>query len=175
MNDSATALIADMTAYLDAAELRGDTDADLAPAFAARVAAFGAPALIIQVFRTFADSELTYRLKTLGFAWKDFSYQTWLDILAELASERRHVYQFLWFAGWALGWDVRRLDVAHENVRAELASSAFCHGGAVPMPRATRVRCGDEFDYEAVWARLTAQGAPMLTGLSGTRGHAEAG
>jgi hypothetical protein len=69
------------------------------------------------------------------------------------------------FAGWALGWDVRRLDVEHPAVRAELAGDAFRNGGARPLSRESRRRLDDDFDYEAVWQRLAREGAPLIEGL----------
>jgi hypothetical protein len=159
VSDTAWKLLEDMKAYSEASYPAPDVD--LAPRFAEPIRAFGPEHLIVHLFRTHADSELTIWLQRLAFVWTEFSFATWLQILTRLSDDRRFIYQFLWFASSSLALDLRRLQATEPNVQAELRSEAFRKGGARPMSRATRARLDDDFDYEAVWRRLAAEGAPM--------------
>jgi hypothetical protein len=159
MSDSAAKLLADMQAYYDASDPW--IEIEFADRFRDRVAALGGDELITHVFRTMADSKLTVWLRLLRFVWTGFSFSVWLGILARLSDDRNLIYQFLWFASGSLAWDIQRLPVSHPNVQRELRSSAFRSGADRPRSRALRTRLEDDFDYEAMWQRLQAEGAPL--------------
>jgi hypothetical protein len=139
----------------------GRSDPSIEREFGDRLRALGAREVLVHLFRTYADSTLRAWLKTVRFLWKDLPYTTWLQILGEIADDRRAVYQFLWFASEALALDIHRLPVLHQNIELELSGETFRAGGPHPMSRRLRERLDDGFDYEAIWRRLADEGAPM--------------
>jgi len=159
MTDTPEILVTDMQAYYE--DWNADTDVEFASKFDDRVKALGEQVFLVYLFRTFADARLLNWLSMLTFVWKDFSFAMWLRILEDLSDDRRFIYQFLWFANESLAMDVNRLDLSHQNVRAELRSETFRNGGPKPMSRELRAWMEDLFDYESVWRCLAREGAPM--------------
>jgi hypothetical protein len=159
VSDTPEALLADVERFEDAW-----TDPGAPPTereFGDRVRALGARDLLVHLFRTASGSGLKVSLRSLRFAWEDVPYQTWVDVLEEVADDPTSVYDFLWFAAESLGLDVHRIPAFHEGVRRALASETFHDGGPHPVSAGLRERSGDEFDYEGLWRRLAAEGAPM--------------
>jgi len=142
-----------------------DEDADYEKVFGERVHAVGVQPLLVQLFRTRADSKLHVLLLMVRFAWRDLPFDTWMQILEDVADNRHFVYQVLAFFGLELGIDVRCLQSSKPNVERELQSAAFRDGGFRPPFKATRDQADDHFDYESMWRRLASEGAPMLPGL----------
>ena len=161
MTDTPERLVAEMSEYEEHPPTNADADPDLERQFGERVRALDQEALFAYLFHTQADSSLSGWLRALGFAWKDVPFATWLAILRDVADDRPAVYQFLWFASESLGLDVHRLGVAHPNVSLELQGETFGDGGPHPLSPVLRARLGDRLDYESVWRRLAAEGAPM--------------
>ncbi len=160
MNEAEVAqLIADLERYEE--DVYPNFDPDYASAFGDRVRALGDWELLAFLFRTIVDSDLRVALRRLRFAWRDLSFEMWMQMLEDVAGDRRFVYQFLMFASDTLGIDVQRLPSSHPNVRLELESAAFCQGGPRPNSREVRERLDDHFDYEGMWRRLASEGAPM--------------
>jgi hypothetical protein len=155
VTDTAASLLVEMRA-LDGADAPA-----LEEQLGDRLRALGARELLVHLFRTYSDSALRVWLESLRFLWKDVPYVSWLEILEELAEDRRFVYQFLWFASESLALDVHRLPALHPNIEMELSGETFREGGPLPISRRLRERLGDDFDYEAVWRRLAEEGAPM--------------
>jgi hypothetical protein len=151
MTDTPQRLLDDMQALREA--WTGDASPDLEAEFGDRARALGAPALLRYLFRTYQDAWLSGWLRSLRWLWEDVPYATWLELLEDLAEERRFVYQFLWFASESLALDIHRLPVFAQNVRIELDGETFRAGG--PLPRS------EDPGYEAMWQRLEHEGAPM--------------
>ena len=161
MSETPASLLAEMDAFSDAWE--GEQRPDWDQEFGARVRALDQRELFRYVFQTFGDATLSYYLRLLRFAWADVPYQTWLDVLSDIADDPRHVYFFLWFASESLGLDIHRLPVLHPTVQRELAKETYRDGGPHPVSRRARELIEDTLDYEAMWERLGREGAPMRT------------
>jgi hypothetical protein len=159
MNNPFTQLIDDIDQYGLANYME---EPDYEARFGERVRAWGAQELIVYLFRTYQDSRLGSLLHHLRFAWRDFGYDRWLQILAEVASDRTRLYQLLMFMCDTLAIDIRRLPSSHPNLRWELESSAFRDGVPAPPSKTARAALEDTFDYETLWNRLASEGAPML-------------
>lgn len=153
-------LIEDMRRFEE--EVYPDFYPDYEKAFGERVRAIGERALLVHLFRTRADSTLRVALRRLRFGWRDLSFETWLQILDEVADSRHFLYQILFFFSDTLAIDIRRLSSSQPNVGHELQSAAFRDGVPRPMSKATRIDLDDDFDYESMWRRLASEGAPML-------------
>ena len=154
MTDTPAAAIAELQSYEgDARAIESD--------FGERLRALGAREVLVHLFRSYSDSTLRFWLKSLAFLWKDVPYGTWLEVLGEIAEDRRFVYQFLWFASESLALDIHRLPIFDPNIEIELSGETFRDGGPLPISARLRERLGDDFDYEAVWGRLADEGAPM--------------
>jgi hypothetical protein len=158
MNEFAK-LIQDLRRYEE--EVYPNLDPDYSAVFASRVRELGERELLVYLFRKLADSTLRVALDMLRFAWCDLSFETWMQVLEDVADDRRFVYQFLMFASDTLAMDIRGLPSSHPNVRRELETSAFSDGGPAPQTREVRERLDDSFDYESMWRRLAREGAPM--------------
>jgi hypothetical protein len=158
MNEFAN-LIEDVRRYEE--EVYPNLDPDYMAAFGSRVRELGERELLVYLFRNLADSTLRVVLNMLRFGWCDLSFETWMQVLEDVADDRRFVYQFLMFASDTLAMDIRRLPSSHPNVRRELESFPFRQGGPAPEPRKVRERLDDYFDYESMWRRLASEGAPM--------------
>ena len=159
MTDTPGKLLTEIREY-DEAWLH-EADPDLALEFGDRLRAIGARNVLLHLFRSFGDSALSVWLKQLSFLWKDVPYATWLELLEELAEDRRYLYQFLWFASASLALDIHRLPVFHPNLQAELRSETFRDGGPHPVSPELRAALEDTLDYESLWQRLADEGAPM--------------
>ena len=127
MIDSPASLLREMQAFQDAG------DGELEPVFGDRVRALDPHELLTYLSRTFDNSRLAVWLRLLAFAWQDVPYSTWQRVLEDLADDRRHLYDFLWFASKSLAVDIHRLGVAHPNVEAELRGETFRDGGPHPI------------------------------------------
>jgi hypothetical protein len=152
-------LLAEMEAYQRSWE--GTDHPPLEREFGQRLRALGARELLVHLFRTYSDSALRVWLQALSGVWEDVPYQTWLEILEEVAEDRRAVYQFLWFASESLALDIHRLPVFHSNIEIELSGETYRDGGPLPISPRLRELTEDDLDYDAVWRRLADEGAPM--------------
>jgi hypothetical protein len=159
MSDTPASLLAEMDAFGDAWE--GAERPDWEEHFGDRVRALDQRELFDYVFSTFGDATLSYYLNLLRFAWRDVPYRVWLDVLSDVAADPRQIYFFLWFAAESLGLDIHRLPVFDANIQRELERETFRDGGPHPVGRREREITGDTVDYEAMWDRLAAEGAPM--------------
>lgn len=159
MSDTPEALLADVERFEDA--WPGSGAPPIEQEFGDRVRALGARDLLVHLFRTASGSGLKVRLRSLRFLWEAVPYETWVDVLEEVADDPGSVYDFLWFAAESLGLDLHRIPAFHEGVRRALASETFRDGGPQPISSGLRERGGDDFDYEGLWRRLAAEGAPM--------------
>ncbi len=144
----------------DAAKL----DGALGATFGADIGAIGPEHLICTLFQTNSGSLLGVRLTMLRFVWKDFDYDAWLRILNALEGNRGAVFEFLRFASESLSLDIAQLAPVHETVREVLERVEFRDGGPPPYSAEVRKMLDDDFDYEALWARLAADGAPIRAG-----------
>jgi hypothetical protein len=159
VSDTPEALFADMQRFEESWPGSGAPPTE--QEFGDRVRALGARDLLLHLFRAHSGSGLKFWLSTLRFLWQDLPYRTWVEILEEIADDPGSVYDFLWFASETLGLDIHRIPAFHPGVRRALASETFRDGGPHPITARLRERGGDDFDYEGMWDRLAAEGAPM--------------
>lgn len=130
-----------------------------------RVRAVGEVDFLSEVFRQFADSQLSTWMFRLARYWKDTTYQTWKCVLRNLSGDRNLIYQFVGIASEFLALDVTKMaasDFELDHVAREL--STFPYPRKLPSAGSQwfQEMC-DSFgiDNWAIWTRLAGEGAPM--------------
>jgi hypothetical protein len=155
-HETARELIADLAA----AEMAAPKDEFFSPsAFVPRIRAVGDVPSFVELMRTYADSTLQGWMLRLAFYWKDMPYETWRQILREVASNAVLMYQLGRILSGCLAIDVMEMVASDPVARARVHDNH-------PWRRAGgewwEEICEDYgLDYRTIWRRLAAEGAPM--------------
>jgi hypothetical protein len=169
MTESVQTLLQDMKKYV--AELPLDDERILAPVFGERIERVGEVALLVEVFREFADSTLTSWTLWLAFSWKDLSFQGWKQVLREISSELTAVYQFIWFATWFLAIDVAAMSRSDPEISKDtiafIVENTPSGGPRTRAPWLVEMMEERGIDPEQMIRRLAQEGAPMYAGFGG--------
>ena len=151
MIDSPASLLREMQAFQDAG------DGELEPVFGDRVRALDPHELLTYLSRTFDDLRLAVWLRLLAFAWQDVPYSTWQRVLEDLADDRRHLYDFLWFAASRSPStsiaSASRIRTSRPSCAARRSATAV----HTDLPDAARAD-GEIVDYESVSGSPRARG-----------------
>jgi hypothetical protein len=158
MSETPRALIDELTAHV--AGIPVGEEKTVPPDYLERIKAVGDVPFVVELFRTFADNDLTSWMLRLAFWWEDLPLRVWTELLREICREPNVMYQFVWAASELLAIDVPALVRADPTVSA--AVGAHVRRGPAAGSRWWRERLEEQgIDYVRIWRRLAAEGAPM--------------